>query len=62
MEAFEKWGAVQPITIEELIDSEHWDAHWANHDTIVTKMRESQKLAEQMKAAIHKAYNERLKK
>jgi len=61
LEAFEKWGAVQPIQIELLIEAVHWDAHWANHDAIVGKMRESQKLAEQMRTAIHKAYKSRPK-
>jgi hypothetical protein len=57
LEEFEKWGAVQPLPVEELIDAVNWKAHWQNHDSIADKMRESQKLAEQMKAAIHKAYD-----
>jgi hypothetical protein len=62
LEAFEKWGAVEPIQIERLIDAAHWAAHWANRDAILEKMHESQKLAEQMKAMIFKAYSERAKK
>ena len=61
LEAFEKWGAVQPLSLLELIAAAHWEAHWANHDTILEKMRDSQKLAEQMRAAIQKTLSERSK-
>lgn len=59
--SFEGWGAVQPLPIAELIASHHWEAHWANHDAIVQKMRDAQNLAEEMKTAIFKAYCERRK-
>lgn len=61
LEAFEKWGAVEPLPIEDLIESVHWDAHWANHKAITEQMKAAQVLADKMKAAIHMAYTGRIK-
>jgi hypothetical protein len=58
LEAFEKWGAVKPLELSALIEPTDWDAHWANHDAIVEKMRQAQLLAEQIKLALIKALNE----
>lgn len=61
LEAFEKWGAVQSISLSEFVDDHQWNTHWENLEAIQEKMRESQKHAESLKAAIRTALDKRRK-
>jgi hypothetical protein len=50
--AYEQWRPVEPLNFEEIVGAEVWEQHWQNWQRVLDEMKESQKLAAQMRATI----------
>lgn len=60
---YEKWGNVKPHDFEKLVGSEHWKRHWRNCEELHNKMKEAQKLADQIRKTIRgQSVGKKLKK
>lgn len=60
LEAYEKWSRPRKIDFEKIVGKEKWERHWNNCEHLHEQMRESQKLSDEIKKAIHE-YSERHK-
>lgn len=52
---YEIWHDIKPLDFEKTIDSEVWARHWQNWKRVVAEMKESQKLAAEIRACIKAA-------
>jgi len=52
LEAYEKWGNVKPLNLEELVGSELWGQHWDNCQKLHEQMKKAQELAEKIRGVI----------
>ena len=52
LKAYEGWRPRAPLDFSGIVGDEYWRQHWNNHDNIVVSMKESQDLADKLKALI----------
>lgn len=57
LKAYEAWKDVKPVDFEQILGPELWRQHWANYDKLVSSLKESQSLADQLKARIKAAHD-----
>jgi hypothetical protein len=55
--AYEQWRPVEPLHFDEIVGAEVWEQHWQNWQHVLDEMRESQKLAAQMRTTIKDHHN-----
>jgi hypothetical protein len=60
--AYEQWRPVEPLNFEEIVGAEVWQQHWQNWRRVLDEMRESQKLAAQMRTTIKDYYSRNAKR
>ena len=49
---YEDWRPREPLNIEAIIGQELWQRHWENHQKVVDTMRESQRLADELRLKV----------
>ncbi len=54
LEAYEKWGDINPLDFKNIVEPQLWDQHWINCHNLHEHMKEAQKLAEKIRIAIRK--------
>lgn len=59
LEAYENWHNVQPIDLVKLAGADDWNAYWQSRQIVIDAMRDSQKLADAIKANISANYQQR---
>lgn len=52
LEEYEKWREVLPIDFEAIVGPEAWARYWEDCESVVTALRQSQELANKLKAEI----------
>ncbi|MFK9090712.1 HNH endonuclease [Bacillus salipaludis] len=52
LSVYEKWGNVEPIDFENIIEAEIWEEHWSNCDRLHKDMKKAQELAAVIKQKI----------
>jgi hypothetical protein len=52
LQAFERWGAYEPIDIETVVEAGLWSDYWARLHDIDLRMRAAQKLADQIQIQV----------
>lgn len=52
LEAYEKWGNVKPVDLENLVGANLWKKHWQNCQNLHIQMNEAQKLSDQIRDTI----------
>ncbi|MFZ7942793.1 HNH endonuclease [Neobacillus sp. 19] len=52
LSVYEKWGNVEPIDFENIIEAEIWEEHWSNCDRLHEDMKKDQELAAVIKQKI----------
>ena len=52
---YEIWHDIKPLDFEKTVGSEIWDRRWGNWERVVAEMKESQKLAVEIRAFIKAA-------
>ena len=52
---YERVNHPQRIDFRAIVGDEKWDAYWIDRDKIFAAMKDAQKLAEQIRIAVHKA-------
>ncbi len=57
LDQFEKWGALEPVALNELVDRHVWETHWANLENVLQKMKDAQLHADEMRGAMKQALN-----
>lgn len=55
LEAYEKWKTVIPIDFASIIGNQLWEQHWHNWKALLEQMKESQKVAEEIRLKIREA-------
>jgi len=53
--SYEQWRQPKKIAVEEIVDAELWRRHEVNRRTVIDLLKESQKLAKEIRASIERA-------
>jgi HNH endonuclease len=61
LKQFEKWGAVTPLALAELVDEGIWTKHWANLEVVLGAMKSAQTHADDLRTAIRAGLANRVK-
>lgn len=56
LKAFEKWKRVEPVKFEKILGPEEYHNYWRKLDGVMKLMRESQKIADDLKKRIGNAH------
>lgn len=62
LEAFERWRPVQSIDFAAMVDEETWTAYWKRWQELRDILNATQKLADEIRTTIGKAYAEQIRK
>jgi HNH endonuclease len=46
LEEYERWGGVEPVALEGMVDSALWAEHWENWRSIVDELKSAQRTAD----------------
>ncbi|HEY8751866.1 MAG TPA: HNH endonuclease [Tepidisphaeraceae bacterium] len=57
LKAYEAWKDVQPVNFEEILGPELWREYWADYEKMVNALKDSQLLADRLKAKIKEAHD-----
>jgi hypothetical protein len=57
LRAYENWRAVEPLDFEAIVGAEVWSRHWENWRLVLEAMKESQKLATDIRETIRAYHN-----
>lgn len=58
LEKYEQWCDPTNLDFESIVGKDVWDKHWQNWEEVQNKMKESQKLAEQINGQVKKAFKD----